>query len=233
MQVMDWAGIKFDEGPVQGGNFGPYRQSERTEIYRKYSMKLVEGGHAYRCFCSTERLEQLKLNYAKKGLAPTYDRHCLRLTEKQLAENLQNNMPYTIRLKVPEGHTLVNDLVFGNVSYNNNFIDDQVLLKSDGYPTYHLANVVDDHLMEISHVIRGEEWLVSTPKHVILYNAFGWNLPQFAHLPLLLNVDRTKLSKRHGHVSASHYIVVFLFSSSSVLRVDTYLRNKDIFHQLC
>lgn len=149
----------------------------------------------------------LKKSYERRGIPPLYDRFCARLPKSEIEGKLKANIPYTVRMKVPKGVTVVNDLVLGSVTFNNNFIDDQILLKSDKFPTYHLANVVDDHLMNISHVIRGEEWMPSTPKHIILYNAFNWEPPTFVHLPLLLNEDRTKLSKRHSHTSAFWYKV--------------------------
>jgi glutamyl-tRNA synthetase len=200
-----WAGVVFDEGPHVGGAHGPYTQSERFDLYREYGMKLVENGTAYYAFDTAEELDAMRARQQAAGIAPKYDRSSMRnqftLGEHETARLLSENAPHVIRLKVPL-HTDVrfHDEVRGDVVVNGREIDDQILLKSDGFPTYHLANVVDDHLMEITHVIRAEEWLPSTPKHVLLYEAFGWTPPTFAHVPLLLNPDRTKMSKRHGDV---------------------------------
>ena len=199
IEVLNKVGLKYDEGP--------YIQSTRLDIYKKYAKKLVQKGKAYYCFCSPERLEEIRQKQIAENKPPMYDGNCRKLSQKQVRENLKNNLPYVIRLKVPQKRiTVVNDIIRGKVKFENKFIDDQILLKSDGYPTYHLANVVDDHLMRITHVIRGEEWLPSTPKHVLLYKAFGWKMPKFAHLPLLLNPDRTKLSKRQGDVAVEDYL---------------------------
>jgi len=206
VNTLQWAGLDYDEGPGVGGEFGPYIQSERTAIYKKHVGVLLEKKTAYRCFCTPERLEQMRKELEKKKVTPKYDRTCLRLSEKDIQENLDAGKSFVVRMKVPDGGTLrISDLIRGDVEFSTDQIDDQVLLKSDGYPTYHLANVVDDHLMQISHVIRGEEWLSSTPKHVLLYKFFGWESPQFAHLPLLLNPDRSKLSKRQGDVAVEDY----------------------------
>ncbi|HLP29704.1 MAG TPA: glutamate--tRNA ligase [Candidatus Didemnitutus sp.] len=200
-----WAGVTFDEGPHVGGNHGPYTQSERFDLYRTYGLQLVENGSAYYAFDTSEELDAMRLRQQAAGIAPKYDRSTMRNqftvgdheTQRLLGENAQ----HVIRLKVPL-HTDVrfHDEIRGDVVFAGREIDDQILLKSDGFPTYHLANVVDDHLMEITHVIRAEEWLPSTPKHVLLYEAFGWKAPTFAHVPLLLNPDRSKMSKRHGDV---------------------------------
>lgn len=206
IDTLHWAGLEYDEGPGIGGDFGPYVQSERTEIYRKYAAGLIEKEAAYRCFCSPERLEQMRHELERKKLTPKYDRLCLSLSEKEIQENLESGKPFVVRMKIPDATSIrFSDIIRGDVEFSAEQIDDQVLLKSDGYPTYHLANVVDDHLMKISHVIRGEEWLSSTPKHVLLYQFFGWELPKFAHLPLLLNPDRSKLSKRQGDVAVEDY----------------------------
>uniref|UniRef100_K3WK88 Glutamyl/glutaminyl-tRNA synthetase class Ib catalytic domain-containing protein n=1 Tax=Globisporangium ultimum (strain ATCC 200006 / CBS 805.95 / DAOM BR144) TaxID=431595 RepID=K3WK88_GLOUD len=191
--------------PTKGGPHGPYIQSQRLPIYKEHAEKLVECGHAYRCFCTPERLSNLRASQTRHGEATMYDRACLGLTEQEIAERVARGDAHTIRLKIPEGKTVVKDLLRGYVQFDHAGIDDQVLMKSDGYPTYHLANVIDDHAMEISHVIRGEEWLPSTPKHVILYKALGFQPPQFAHLGLLLNEDRTKLSKRQGDVAVEDF----------------------------
>lgn len=206
IKALDWAGLTFDEGPVKGGPFGPYMQSERLDIYKKYSDELVAAKKAYYCFCSAERLTQVRDEQQKQGLQPKYDKHCLHLSESEIQEKLNSGQPYVVRMNVEPGLKVAfDDIIRGNVEFDSSIIDDQVLIKSDGYPTYHLANVVDDHLMQITHVIRGEEWLSSTPKHVLLYEAFGWEKPAFAHLPLLLNPDRSKLSKRQGDVAVEDY----------------------------
>ncbi|KNC87723.1 glutamyl-tRNA synthetase [Sphaeroforma arctica JP610] len=203
--TLNWAGIEFDESPAKGGDFGPYVQSERLGIYTKYATRLMEAGHAYRCYCSADELEiQRKIQSESKGRA-MYNRKCLHLPDKIKAELLESGAPHVIRMKVPEGHTVVSDAVYGDVHFENANIDDQVLVKVDGYPTYHLAVVVDDTLMKISHVLRGEEWLASTPKHLILYDMIGVPAPVFAHLPLLLKADRTKLSKRHNDAFVEYY----------------------------
>jgi glutamyl-tRNA synthetase len=206
VNTLRWAGLEYDEGPGIGGEFGPYVQSQRTDIYRKHVDILLEKKVAYRCFCTPERLEMMRKELEKNKLTPKYDRTCLRLSDQKIQESLASGMPFVVRMKVPE-NTLIrfSDIIRGDVEFSSAQIDDQVLLKSDGYPTYHLAHLVDDHLMRISHVIRGEEWLSSTPKHVLLYEFFGWELPRFAHLPLLLNPDRSKLSKRQGDVAVEDY----------------------------
>ncbi len=206
MHMLNWAGIEVDEGPVVGGPFGPYYQSERLDLYRQHVDRLLEEGKAYRCFCTAERLDQMRKFQEKSKLPPKYDRTCLRLSAEEARKKLEAGEPHTVRMRVPDDATVgFSDLIRGEVAFSSFNIDDQVLLKSDGYPTYHLANVVDDHYMQISHVIRGEEWVSSTPKHVLLYRYFGWEVPQFAHLPLLLNPDRSKMSKRQGDVEARAY----------------------------
>lgn len=210
IDALKWAGLTYDEGPDIGGKFAPYIQSQRFEIYRKYANELLEKGAAYRCFCTAQRLEQMRQEQETHKLAPKYDRKCLHLSKSEIEKLLEQKTLFVVRQKIPQpvaGNDSMawKDLVRGEISFKYETIDDQVLLKSDGFPTYHLANVIDDHLMEITHVIRGEEWLSSTPKHIILYNAFGWSPPQFAHLPLLLNKDRTKLSKRQGDVAVEDY----------------------------
>ena len=198
--ALRWAGLNWDEGPIF--------QSQRLELYQKYARELVEEGHAYPCFCTPERLEEMRKDQESKGLSPRYDRRCRSLTEQERGRLWKEGVPSTIRMKVPEtGVTQFKDTVYGEISVRNEEIDDQVLLKSDGYPTYHLAHLVDDHLMRITHVIRGEEWLPSTPKHVLLYQAFGWDMPQFCHLPsILAGRGQGKLSKRHGAVSVISYM---------------------------
>ncbi|OQR98366.1 glutamyl-tRNA synthetase [Thraustotheca clavata] len=203
---LHWCGIHEDEGPTVGGPNGPYIQSERLDIYKKYSKQLINDGHAYRCFCSQDRLKSLREAATRAGSATMYDRACLGLTQDQIDAKMAAGEAHTVRLKIPEGKTTLKDLVRGYVQFDHSVLDDQVLMKSDGFPTYHLANVVDDYLMKITHVIRGEEWLSSTPKHVLLYKALGFPAPQFAHLGLLLNEDRSKLSKRQGDVAVEDFM---------------------------
>eukprot|EP01104_Vermistella_antarctica_P013949 TRINITY_DN430_c0_g1_i2.p1 TRINITY_DN430_c0_g1~~TRINITY_DN430_c0_g1_i2.p1 ORF type:complete len:570 (-),score=128.72 TRINITY_DN430_c0_g1_i2:627-2336(-) len=207
-----WAGLPYDEGPdvgghVVGGDYGPYIQSERQKsgIYEEHADRLVESGHAYRCYCGSDRLQELREKQQRRGRPVKYDRRCLHLTEEEKRKHTAEGAPYTVRLLIPLGETVVDDLVRGRVQFKNNFVDDPILLKADRFPTYHLASVVDDHLMRISHVIRGEEWLISVPKHISLYHAFGWEPPVYAHLPLLLNQDKSKLSKRQDDISVEWY----------------------------
>lgn len=231
VKTLAWSGINWSEGPyeksevgnlkskeildsknypgvVEVGELGPYIQSERLELYKKYAEQLVADGKAYYCFCKPERIEKVREQQIKDKQAPRYDRYCLtNVTLEQINAKLKEKCPYTIRLKVPENEVIeFEDAVRGKVSFNSKNIDDQILFKSDGFPTYHLANVIDDHLMQITHVIRGEEWLPSTPKHILLYRAFGWQAPVFGHIPLLLNPDKSKLSKRQGDVAVEDYI---------------------------
>ncbi len=206
ISTLKWAGLEYDEGPVVGGEYGPYIQSERLDIYGKHVEMLIESGAAYRCFCTPERLETMRKEQEKKKLQPKYDRTCLRLSPEEISSNISAGKPFVVRLRVPDDTVIkFSDVIRGEVEFSSERVDDQVLIKSDGYPTYHLANVVDDHHMRITHVIRGEEWLSSTPKHVLLYRAFGWDIPTFAHLPLLLNPDKSKLSKRQGDVAVEDY----------------------------
>ena len=206
-KMLNWAGIHIDEGVSSDQKpYGPYVQSERLGLYKEHADKLVSENKAYKCFCTEERLQMMRKSQQKRGTTSVmYDKTCRKLSADQVDELLDAGKPYTIRMAIPEdgGTTVVQDEVLGKIDFANETIDDQVLLKSDGYPTYHLANVVDDHHMKISHVIRGEEWLPSTPKHVILYKSFNWNVPKFVHLPLLLNSNRSKLSKREGDVSVA------------------------------
>ena len=195
-------GLNYDEGPDVGGEHGPYVQSERKEIYMEYAKKLVDLGAAYYCFCTKERLEKLHEEDATGG----YDRHCRNLTKDEVERNLAAGMPFVIRQKMPtEGVTTYTDSVFGEISMNNSELQDQILIKADGYPTYNFCHVIDDHLMGVTHVVRGSEYLTSTPKYVLLYDAYGWERPVYVHLPLIMgrNEDGTisKLSKRHGAVS--------------------------------
>jgi|688.fasta_scaffold79476_2 glutamyl-tRNA synthetase len=206
MESLKWLGLTWDEGPDRPGPYGPYRQSERTAIYREHTDMLIKSGHAYRCFCTAERLDAVRAKQREAGVTTAYDRHCRELAASEVEANLRKQLPHVVRLKMPvSGVTGFVDEIRGLVEIENNRMDDQVLLKSDGYPTYHLANVVDDHLMKISHVIRAEEWINSTPKHVVLYDAFGWEKPKFAHLPLLRNADKSKISKRKNPVALTYY----------------------------
>ena len=195
-------GLNYDEGPDVGGENGPYVQSERKEIYMEYAKKLVELGHAYYCFCSKDRLEELHESDAVGG----YDRHCRNLSKDEVMKNLAAGMPFVIRQKMPlEGVTSYTDMVYGEISMNNSELQDQILMKADGYPTYNFCHVIDDHLMGVTHVVRGSEYLTSTPKYVLLYDAYGWERPSYVHLPLLMGKNEdgsiSKLSKRHGAVS--------------------------------
>jgi len=184
-----------------------YVQSERLDLYQKYAQELIDKGHAYYCFCSTSELKEMKEKQIAKKMAPQYDGRCRELTQSEISNRIKNGKPYVVRLKVPkEGSGDFFDVIRGRIEIDLKNIDDQVLLKSDKWPTYHLANVVDDHLMNITHVIRGEEWLPSTIKHVLLYQFFGWKPPKFVHLPLLLNSDKSKLSKRQGDVAVEYYL---------------------------
>ncbi len=204
--ALRWVGLDWDEGPDKGGPFGPYRQSERLPLYQEHAQLLVDSGHAYRCFCTTERLSALRLSKRQQKLPPGYDRKCRQLDAEDAAQRAQSGEAHTIRLATPlDGQTVYQDKLRGQIEFANTQVDDQVLLKSDGFPTYHLANVVDDHLMKISHVIRAEEWISSTPKHVLLYQAFGWEQPQWIHMPLLRNSDKSKISKRKNPVSINYY----------------------------
>jgi glutamyl-tRNA synthetase len=204
LETLHWSRLDYDEGPDKAGEFGPYFQSKRLMLYKKYVDILIKDQKAYPCFCSEERLEKLRKEQKVKKLTPKYDGNCRNLEPDEVKKRSKEK--FVIRLKVPaNGETIVPDLIRSEVVFRHDMIDDQILLKSDGFPTYHLANVVDDHLMKISHVIRGEEWLISTPKHLLLYQFFGWKPPQFAHLPLLLNSDRSKLSKRQGDVAVEDY----------------------------
>jgi glutamyl-tRNA synthetase len=207
LEAMRWLRITPDEGPELGGPYGPYTQSERLAIYREYVDQLVDAGHAYHCFCTKERLAEMRAAQEAAKTSVMYDRHCLCAhTDAERRQMVRDGVPHVIRMQMPrEGTTSWTDLVRGDVSFENALIDDQVLLKADGYPTYHLANVVDDHLMHITHVIRAEEWISSTPKHLVLYQMFGWTAPEFAHLPLLRNPDRSKISKRFNHTSLHWY----------------------------
>lgn len=205
-ESLSWMGFTWDEGPDVGGPYGPYRQTERRAIYHTHVNDLLEKGHAFKCFCTPERLDIMRSLQRKKGLSPKYDGHCLNLTADEIKAKEQAGEKAVVRMKIPtEGECTFTDGVYGEVSIPWVDVDMQVIMKSDGLPTYHLACVVDDHLMKITHVIRGEEWISSTPKHIKLYDYFGWKSPDFMHLPVLRNMDRTKLSKRKNHTSISWF----------------------------
>jgi len=200
-------GLDFQEGPVKGGKHAPYFQSQRLELYHKHVQELIDSGKAYYCFCTKEELDTLRATQEKNKETTKYDGRCRNLTPETIAEKLKQNTPYVVRMKIDETRTYTfTDAVRGSISIEGSLVEDQVIQKSDGFPTYHLASVVDDHYMEITHVLRGEEWLYSTPKHIFLYEALGWDAPQWVHLPLLLNTDKSKLSKRHGDFSVGKYL---------------------------
>ncbi len=206
LQSLQWLGLEWDEGPDVGGDYGPYRQSERMPIYRTHAMELVAKGHAFYCFATPEELDEMRREQMARGETPKYDGRGLLLTDEEVQARLDAGEPYVIRMKVPErGTCTFSDMLRGEVQIPWSQIDMQVLLKADGMPTYHLANVVDDHLMKISHVIRGEEWLNSAPKHQLLYQYFGWEMPELCHMPLLRNPDKSKLSKRKNPTSINYY----------------------------
>ena len=215
IEEMLWSGVTHDEGPfidaVSGqiteiGDFGPYIQSNRLDLYKKHALELIEKEHAYYCFCTKERIETVREAQKNAGLTPKYDGHCKHLSSHEIEEKLQRGEDHVIRLKLPENRIITfDDLIKGSISVNTNDLDDQVLMKTDGFPTYHLAVVVDDHFMNISHVVRGDEWLISTPKHVYTYEAFGWEAPQYVHLPVILSHTKKKLSKREGDVAVKDF----------------------------
>lgn len=205
-KALRWCGIDWDEGPDVGGPFGPYRQSERFHLYKGYAETLLAEDKAYKCFCTAEDLEAMRKTLARQGGRQGYDRRCRNLSAEEIRKHEELGHPYVIRMKVPlKGECIYEDAIKGRTVVPWADVDDQVLLKSDGFPTYHLANVVDDHLMKISHVIRGDEWMSSTPKHILLYEAFGWQPPVFMHMPLLLGTDGKKLSKRRNPTSIFFY----------------------------
>ena len=206
--TLSWLGIEWDEGPVVGGPYGPYIQSERFDLYKKYAEQLVAEGKAYYCYCSPERLEALRKEQAEsKSEYQGYDRHCANLTAEERAELEAQGIKPVIRLRVPtEGKTTFHDILMGDITRRNRDISpDPIILKSDGFPTYHLANVIDDHLMHITHIMRAQEWIPSGPLHVLLYNAFGWEVPQYCHLPMVMGKDGQKLSKRHGSTAVRDF----------------------------
>jgi glutamyl-tRNA synthetase len=206
MDGLRWLGLDWDEGPEVGGNYGPYFQSERLALYQQAAEQLIKQGDAYYCYCSTQRLEEMRAEQVKRKQPPGYDRHCRDLSEPERAQKAADGIMPVVRFKTPlSGQTRYTDLIYGDVTFEYSTIDDFVLLKSDGYPVYHLANVVDDHAMQISHVIRAEEWISSTPRHLLLYQALELEPPLYVHHPMILGPDRAKLSKRHGAVSILDY----------------------------
>jgi glutamyl-tRNA synthetase len=206
MESLRFLGMNWDEGPDIGGAYGPYRQSERLEIYAKYADELIAKGAAYYCYCTPEELALMRKEQEARGESTRYDRRCRYLTTEQRAAKEAQGLPRVVRLAVPlEGSTTLPDFIHGEITIPNADVDDQVLMKSDGFPTYHMAVVVDDHLMGITHVMRGDEWISSFPKHILLYNAFGWTPPQFGHMPVVLGPDKKKLSKRHGATSVLQF----------------------------
>ena len=215
LETLNWVEIEVDEGVclnedkkiTQKGKFGPYIQSERLEIYQKYIKKLLADKKAYYCFCSAERLQEVREKQQAEKIPPMYDKKCRELSEEEVQEKIKNGEKYVIRMKVPEKEKIkFSDKVFGDIEVDSNTVDDQVLIKADGFPTYHFAVVVDDHLMQISHIFRGEEWIPSSPKHVLLYKFFDWKIPKFVHLPNVLGENKKKLSKRQGDVSVESFI---------------------------
>jgi glutamyl-tRNA synthetase len=206
LSSLKWLGIEWDEGPDIGGPFGPYRQSERLDIYARYATQLVEAGHAFPCFCTSERLDAMRREQQLAKETPRYDGHCLSLPPDEIAARVAANDPHVIRMRVPdEGACVIHDELRGDIEIDYTQVDMQVLVKTDGFPTYHLAVVVDDHLMEITDVIRGEEWIPSAPKHLLLSQYLGWEMPRLIHMPLLRNEDHSKLSKRKNATSIRYY----------------------------
>ena len=220
MDGLRWLGLDWDEGPGVGGDYGPYFQSERTHLYQKYAKQLVDEDRAYYCYCTPQRLKEMREGQRARGEDPGYDRHCRNLTVEQRAKNDAAGLKRVVRLKAPlEGSTSFTDVIRGVITVDNRQLDDLILLKSDGFPTYHLANVVDDHLMEISHIMRADEWLPSVPKHILLYEAFGWEPPIFAHLPVILDPSgKGKMSKRKKRVgSEERHVLVSEFKEAGYL----------------
>jgi glutamyl-tRNA synthetase len=203
---LKWLGLSWDEGPDTNGGYGPYVQSQRLDLYKNRVLQLLEKGLAYRCFCTPQRLEQVRLQREKEKQLTSYDRQCRDLSKGEEKHLLDTGTPFVVRFKIPHDRVVVfSDMIRGSIEYKSEVLDDLVLLKSDGFPTYHLANVVDDHEMKISHVLRGDEWIASTPRHILLYEAFGWQPPLFAHMPVILDQSGGKLSKRKGAASVMDY----------------------------
>jgi glutamyl-tRNA synthetase len=204
--ILTWFGLTWDEGPDKGGPHGPYVQSQRLDLYQKAAQDLIAAGKAYRCFCTRERLQAVRDEQQAKGLPPGYDRHCRTIDPATSLKRAEAGESFTIRFAMPRtGETVVTDLIRGDMTFHNEHLEDLILLKSDGYPTYHLGNVVDDHDMEITHIMRGEEWISTAPIHINLYKAFGWEVPAIAHMPLILAPGGGKLSKRHGSTAMEEF----------------------------
>lgn len=213
--VLTWACLHPDEGPYTGGEFGPYIQSQRVDLYKKYIEELLDSGSAYRCFCTPRRLDLIRKEAIRNRQVVKYDGKCSHLTEKEIQEKLEQGEEYTVRLRLIKLNKQYEDLIYGPLDIDLTENEgDPILMKSDQFPTYHFANVVDDHLMKITHVLRGIEWQTSTPKHLMIYQAFGWTPPQYAHLPLIINQDGTKLSKRQGDIHVDHFIRLGYFPES-------------------
>ena len=203
---LKWLGLDWDEGPEVGGPHAPYFQSQRLSLYHEHAQILIQGGHAYPCFCTSERMDMLREQQKLNKLPTGYDRLCRSIPADVAKGRVDAGEKHTVRLKVPfHGNTVFKDFLRGTIDYQNRILDDMVLMKTDGFPTYHLANVVDDHFMQITHVLRGDEWIPSTPRHILLYQAFGWEPPTFVHLPVILSADGGKLSKRKGAASVGDY----------------------------
>lgn len=205
---LNWLGITWDEGPEKGGEYGPYFQSQRTDLYKQITDQLIKSGHAYRCFCTAERLQKMREEQQqnKQSHFTGYDRCCRDLSDDEISNNLNKGKSFVVRLKMPlHEQVIFTDAIRGEITYNSDTLDDMVLMKSDGFPTYHLANVVDDHYMKITHILRGDEWIASTPRHILIYAALGWQPPVFAHMPVILSPRGGKLSKREGAVSVMDY----------------------------
>jgi len=207
LEALEWFGLRPEEGVTLGGEYGPYRQSERLEIYKKYVDQLIAQGDAYYCFCTKERLESVREIATKEKRIPMYDGHCRNLDPKEAKSRVLAGESYVVRMKMPKNKKItINEVVRGEIEFDSNTIDDQVILKADGFPTYHLAVVVDDHLMEITHIIRAQEWISSAPKHKVLYDMFGWKMPILVHTPAIINMHNgKKLSKRDGHAGVDWY----------------------------
>ncbi len=206
MASLRFLGLDWDEGPDVGGPYGPYRQSDRLPLYQEHAQQLIASGHAYYCYCTPERLEEMRKAQQAAGLPSRYDYRCRYLTREERAQREAEGLPRVVRLAVPrEGTTTLHDFIHGDITIENKNVDDQVLMKSDGFPTYHMAVVVDDHLMRITHIMRADEWIPSFPKHILLYQAFGWEPPLIGHVPNVLGPDKRKLSKRHGATSVAQF----------------------------
>jgi glutamyl-tRNA synthetase len=205
IDAMEWLGLDWDEGPIRGGSYGPYLQSARQVLYHTEVQKLIAGRMAYHCFCTTEELDEMRADAKEQGQPPRYDGRCRNLPEDEVAHRLQHKVPFVVRFRMPEGETKVYDLIRGPIVFNNDDLDDFVLIRSDEKPTYNFAAAIDDAKMHITHIIRGDDHISNTPKQILLYKALGYRLPKFAHLPMILGTDKTRLSKRHGAVSVQEF----------------------------